>query len=99
MYPEPDRTVNEIIEERRKELSRLLAGALRHLGVDQYDVSVQRRRKIDVFDPDEAVFLVKADTDPMLSPDDISFIATSLKNMNYSVKRIEHRGDRLFLFV
>lgn len=95
----PEQIVNEMIDERRKELTRLLAGALRYRGVDNYDLSVLRRRGIDVFDPDEALFIVKADTEPVLSPEDISFIATSLQNMNYSIKRIEHRGDRLLLFV
>ena len=94
-----DQTVNEMLEERRKELERLMAGALRHLGVESYDMSVVRRRKIDLFDPDTPVFLIKADTEPILRPEDISFIAKSLKNMNYNVKRIEHRGERLLIFV
>ena len=94
-----DPTVNEMLEERRKELVRLMAGALRHLGVEKHDISVVRRRGIDVFDPEEAVFLVKADTEPILSPEDVSFIAANLKNMTYTVKRIEHRGERLLLFV
>ena len=63
-----DKTVNELLEERRKELSRLIAGALRHLGVDEHDFSVRRRRKVDVFDPEEAIFLIKADTVPALFP-------------------------------
>ena len=99
MQTPPDRTVNEMLEERRKELIRLMAGALRHLGVDNHDISVSKRRGVDVFDPDTAVFLVKADTDPVLSPEDVSFIVTSLKNMRYEVKRIEHRGERLLLFI
>jgi len=99
MRTPPDKTVNEMLEERRKELIRLMAGALRHLGVDEHDISVNKRRGVDVFDPDTAVFLVKADTTPVLSPEDVSFITTSLKNMRYDVKRIEHRGERLLLFV
>lgn len=99
MRTPPVKTVNEMLEERRKELIRLMAGALRHLGVDMHDISVNKRRGVDVFDPDTAVFLVKADTTPVLSPEDLSFITTSLKNMRYDVKRIEHRGERLLLFV
>jgi hypothetical protein len=95
----PDRSVNDMIEEHRKELERLMAGALRHLGVDRHDLSVMRRSKVDVFDPEEAIFLVKADTEPMLSPEDVSFIASNLANINYLVKRIEQRGERLLLFV
>jgi len=77
----------------------LMAGALRHLGVDSYDLSVVKRRRVDVFDPETAVFLIKADTEPVLKPVDVSFIAKSLRNMNYNVKRIEHKGERLLLFV
>jgi hypothetical protein len=95
----PNRSVNDMIEEHRKELERLMAGALRHLGVDRHDLSVMRRSKVDVFDPEEAIFLVKADTEPMLSPEDVSFIASNLANINYLVKRIEQRGERLLLFV
>jgi len=94
-----DQTVNKMLEERRKELERLIAGALRHLGVDSYDMSVVKRRKINVFDPGTPVFLIKADTDPILRPEDVSFISKNLKNMNYNVKRIEHRGERLLIFV
>lgn len=99
MYTPPDRTVNEMLEERRKEIERLMAGALRYLGVDSYDVSVLRRRKVDIFDPDTAVFIIKADTEPELSPEQVDFISMSLQNMNYAVKRVEHRGERLLLFV
>ena len=99
MFSPPDRTVNEMLEEKRKELTRLLAGALRHLGVESYVLSVVKRRKIDIFDPETAVFLIKADTEPALKPDEVSFIALSLQNMNYKVKRIEHRGRRLLVFV
>ena len=94
-----DKTVNEMLEERRKELIRLMAGALRHVGVDSHDLSVVKRRKIDVFDPDTPVFLIKADTEPVLEPEDVSFITQSLQNMNYKVKRVEQRDKRLLIFV
>ena len=94
-----DKTVNEMLEERRKELIRLMAGALRHIGVDSHDLSVVKRRKIDVFDPDTAVFLIKADTEPALEPEDVSFITQSLQNMNYKIKRVEQRDKRLLIFV
>ena len=99
MYSSSDRTVNEMLEERRKELHRLMAGALRHLGVDSHDLSIVRRRKTDVFDPDTPIFLIKADTEPILKPEDVSFITQSLQNMNYNVKRVEQRGERLLIFV
>ncbi len=99
MYSSSDRTVNEMLEERRKEIERLIAGALRFLGVNSHDISVTRRRNVDVFDPETAVFLVKADTEPLLSLDEVAFVSKSLANMNYDVKRVEHRGKRLILFV
>jgi len=99
MYPSPDKSVNEMLEERRKEIERLMMGGLRHLGVESYDISVLRRRGVDVFDPDTAVFIIKADTVPALTLDEVGFISRSLQNMNYEVKRVEQRGERLFLFV
>ncbi len=99
MYPSPDKSVNEMLEERRKEIERLMMGGLRHLGVESYDISVLRRRGVDVFDPDTAVFIIKADTVPALTLDEVGFISRSLQNMNYEVKRVEQRGERLLLFV
>jgi len=99
MYPSPDKSVNEMLEERRKEIERLMMGGLRHLGVESYDISVLRRRGVDVFDPDTAVFIIKADTVPALTLDEVGFISRSLQNMNYEVKRVEQRGERLYLFV
>lgn len=99
MHSSSDRTVNEMLEERRKELTRLMAGALRHIGVESHDLSIVKRRTNDVFDPDTAVFLIKADTEPVLTSEEVSFITESLKNMNYSVKRVEQRDKRLLIFV
>jgi hypothetical protein len=99
MFHPPDRTVNELLEDRRKEILRLMAGALRHIGVDKHDISVMKRKGVNVFNPDLAVFIIKADTEPTLTPEQVSFIVQNLRNMNYSVKRVEHRDERLFLFV
>ncbi len=94
-----DKTLNEMVEERRKELKRLLAGALHHFAVERYDIDVIRRKKVDVFDPEEALFIVKADVEPFLTLDQIDFIVSSIKSMGYTVKRTEYRGERLILFV
>lgn len=91
--------MNELLDERRKELYRLMAGGLRHLGVDSYDLSVDRRKRIDVFDPGTAVFLVKTDTEPVLTKSDISFIVRNLENKHYNVKHIVQRDGRLLLFI
>ena len=94
-----DKTVNEMVEERRKELRRLLAGALHHLAVEKADVDVIRRRKVDLFDPDEAIFIAKADVEPALSQEQISFVVSSIESMGYTVKRTKHEGGRLLLLI
>ena len=94
-----DKTVNEMVEERRKELRRLLAGALHHLAVEKADVDVIRRRRVDVFDPNEAIFIAKADVEPALSQEQISFVVSSIESMGYTVKRTKHEGERLLLLI
>ena len=93
------KTVNEMVEEQRKDLNRLLAGALHHLVVEKADIDVIRRHKVDVFDPDAAIFLIKADVEPTLSLEQVSFIVSSIESRGYTVKRTEHKGDLLFLLV
>ncbi len=94
-----DRTVNEMVEERRLELRRLLAGALHHLAVEKADIDVIKRRKVDVFDPDAAIFLAKADVEPALSLEQVSFVVSSIESRGYTVKRTEHKGERLLLLI
>lgn len=98
MEPE-DKPLKEMVEERRTQLKRLLAGALHHMAVNRYDVDVTKRRKVDIFDPDEAVFVVKADVEPSLTLDQIDFIVSSIESSGYTVKRSQYRGDRLLLLV
>ena len=94
-----EKTVKEMVEERRTELVRLLTGALHHLTVLRYDVDVLKRRNVDIFDPEEAIFIAKADVEPNLTLDQIDFIVSSIESMGYTVKRTEYRGDRLLLLV
>ena len=98
MEPE-DKTLKEMVEERRTQLKRLLAGALHHLAVNRYDVDVIKRRKVDIFDPDEAVFIAKADVEPSLTLDQIDFIVSSIESSGYTVKRSQYKGDRLLLLI
>ena len=98
MEPE-DKPLNEMVEERRTQLKRLLAGALHHLSVNRYDVDVLKRKKVDIFDPDEAVFIAKADVEPALTLDQIDFIVSSIESSGYTVKRTQYKGDRLLLLV
>lgn len=98
MEPE-NKTVNEMVEERRTKLKRLLAGALHHLAVNRYDVDVIKRRKVDVFDPEAAIFIAKADVEPSLTLDQIDFIVSSIESSGYTVKHTEYRGDRLLMLI
>ena len=98
MEPE-DKTIQEMVEERRTQITRLLKGALHHIAVIRYDVDVLKRRKVDIFDPEEAVFIAKADVEPSLTLDQIDFIVSSIESMGYTVKRTEYRGDRLLLLI
>ncbi len=98
MEPE-DKTVNEMVEERRTKLKRLIAGALHHLAVNRYDIDVIKRRKVDVFDPDVAIFIAKADVEPSLTLDQIDFIVSSIESSGYTVKHTEYRGDRLLMLI
>ena len=98
MEPE-DKTVNEMVEERRTKLKRLLAGALHHLAVNRYDVDVIKRRKVDIFDPEAAIFIAKADVEPSLTLDQIEFIVSSIESSGYTVKHTEYRGDRLLMLI
>ena len=94
-----DRTVNEMVEERRLELRRLLAGALHHLVAERAEVDVIRRRKVDIFDPDEAIFIAKADVKPVLSPEQVAFIVSSIESRGFTVKRTQLKGERLLLLI
>ena len=94
-----DKSLKEMVEERRTQLKRLLAGALHHLVVDRYDVDVIKRRKVDIFDPDEAIFIAKADVEPSLTLDQIDFIVSSIESSGYTVKHTQYKGDRLLLLI
>ena len=94
-----DRTVNEMVEERRLELQRLLAGALHHLVAERAEIDVIRRRKVDIFDPDEAIFIAKADVEPVLSLEQLAFIVSNIESRGFTVKRTELKGERLLLLI
>ena len=94
-----DRTVNEMVEERRLELQRLLAGALHLLVAERAEIDVIRRRKVDIFDPDEAIFIAKADVEPVLSLEQIAFIVSNIESRGFTVKRTELKGERLLLLI
>ena len=94
-----NKSLKEMVEERRTQLKRLLAGALHHLAVNRYDVDVIKRRKVDIFDPDEAIFIAKADVEPSLTLDQIDFIVSSIESSGYTVKHSQYKGDRLLLLI
>jgi hypothetical protein len=92
-------SVGSFIEERRKELHRLMEGALLHLGVRKYDVGVTKRRGVDVYDPDEAIFVVKADTSIEVDDEMLGFIVENFRNRGYEVKQTTRKGLRLLMLI
>lgn len=92
-------SVGSLLEERRREVYRLVEGALLHLGVRDYTVSVTRRRGVDVHSITEPLFAVKAETGRPLGVDDIEFMARGLRSRGYSVKRLRSLGNKLYLLV
>ncbi len=94
-----DRTVNEMVEERRLELRRLLAGALHHLVAERAEIDVVRRRKVDIFDPEAAIFIVRADVEPALSPEQVAFIVSSIESRGFTVKLTKNKEKRLLMLI
>ena len=92
-------SVASFIEERRRELHRLMEGALLHVGVREYDVGVTKRKGVDVYDPDEALFLVKADTSIEVDDEMLGFIVENFRNRGYEVKHIKRKGLRLLMLI
>ena len=96
--PKSDAVIS-YVEERRREVHRLVEGALLHLGFRDYSVSVTRRRGVDVYSPVEPLFAVKATVAGPLGGDEVEFIVSGLQNRGYSVKRLRKLDDRLLLLV
>ncbi len=92
-------SVASFIEERRRELHRLMEGALLHVGVREYDVGVTKRRGVDVYDPEEPLFVVKADTLVEVDDEMLEFIQRNFRNRGYEVKRVHRKGHRLVLLI
>ncbi len=92
-------SVASFIEERRRELHRLMEGALLHVGVREYDVGVTKRKGVDVYDPDEALFLVKADISIEVDDEMLEFIVENFRNRGYEVKHIKRKGLRLLMLI
>ena len=92
-------SVASFIEERRRELHRLMEGALLYVGVRKYDVGVTRRKGADVYDPEEALFVVKADTSVEVDDEMLEFIKHNFKNRGYEVKNVHRKGLRLVLLI
>jgi len=92
-------SVASFIEERRRELHRLMEGALLHVGVREYDVGVTKRKGVDVYDPEEILFVVKADTSIEVDDEMLEFIKHNFRNRGYEVKRVHREGLRLVLLI
>jgi hypothetical protein len=92
-------SVASFIEERRRELHRLMEGALLYVGVREYDVGVTKRKGVDVYDPEKALFVVKADTSVEVDDEMLEFIKHNFRNRGYEVKSVHRKGLRLVLLI
>jgi hypothetical protein len=92
-------SVASFIEDRRRELQRLMEGALLHVGVREYDVGVTKRKGVDVYDPEEALFVVKADTSVEVDDEMLEFIVENFRNRGYEVKQMKKKGLRLLIHI
>jgi hypothetical protein len=92
-------STSSFIEERRRELHRLMEGALLFVGVREYDVGVTRRKGVDVYDPEKALFTVKADTTIEVNDEMLEFIKNNFRNRGYEVKSVHRKGLRLVLLI
>jgi hypothetical protein len=92
-------SVASFIEERRRELHRLMEGALLYVGVREYDVGVTKRKGVDVYDPEKALFVVKADTTVEVDDEMLEFIKHNFRNRGYEVKSVHRKGLRLMLLI
>ena len=92
-------SVSSFIEERRRELHRLMEWALLHVGVREYDVGVTKGKRVDVYDPEKVLFVVKADASIEIDDEMLEFIKSNFRNRGYEVKRVHRRGLRLVLLI
>ena len=92
-------SVASFIEDKRKELHRLMEGSLLYVGVREYNVGVTKRRGVDAYDPEKALFVVKADTILEVDDEMLEFIKHNFRNRGYEVKSVHRNGLRLVLLI
>lgn len=54
---------------------------------------------MDVYDPEEILFVVKADTSIEVDDEMLEFIKHNFRNRGYEVKRVHGEGLRLVLLI
>jgi hypothetical protein len=92
-------SIASFIEDKRKELHRLMEGALLYVVVREYDVGVTRRSGVNAYDPEKALFVVKADTTIRVDDEMLDFIKHNFRNRGYEVKSVHRKGLRLVLLI
>jgi len=65
--------------------------------VREYDVGVTKRKGVDVYDPEEALFVVKADTSVEVDDEMLGFIVENFRNRGYEVRQVKKKGLRLLI--
>ena len=90
-------TVKILIEESRKKVKNLMEGALVHLGYYDYEVTVNQRKGVNIFDSNEPLFTIKADTNTPLSERDLLFIRKNFVNSNFRIKGAKLKDNCLIV--
>jgi len=92
-------SVNAFIEERRQEVHRLVEGALLHLGIREYSVSVTRRRRVNPHSLGTPIFAVKAWAKRPVTDEEIEFIRGCLMNRGYHVHRLTQKNGSIYMLI
>ena len=94
-----DESVNAFIEERRREVHRLVEGALLHLGIREYRVSVTRRRRVNPYSLGTPIFAVKAGARRPVADEEVEFIRGCLLDRGYHVHRLKQKNGAIYMLI
>ena len=96
---QPSKPVSAFIEERRREIHRLVEGALLHLGIREYSVSVTRRRRVSLHSMGTPIFAVKAEARRPVADEEVEFIRGCLLDRGYQVHRLKQKNGAIYMLI
>jgi hypothetical protein len=96
---QPSEPVNAFIEERRREVHRLLEGALLHLGIREYSVSVTRRRHVNPYSLGTLIFAVKAEARRPIADEEVEFFSRCLLDRGYNAHRLKKKNGAVYMLI